>query len=72
LASLIIYFYPVSDLTLPENTVSLAKDQPIEPLKKLLTNWKSYERDVWDLLMKEIFQAIRDRKKVQKFDYDGF
>lgn len=56
-----LWIFTVTDLTLPKKTLVLAKDQPIEPIKNLIANCKSKQRDIWDLLMKQIDQAIKAR-----------
>jgi len=56
-----LWIFTVTDLTLPKKTLVLAKDQPIEPIKNLIANCKFKQRDIWDLLMKQIDQAIKAR-----------
>lgn len=60
----------VTNYTLPEDTASLAKEQPIGPVKQLLENCESYRQDIWELLVKEIKNAIKDRTEQDDVDFD--
>lgn len=61
----------VVNYSLPESTASLAKQYPFEPIKQLLKNCESYRQDIWDLLVKEIKRAIKDRtEQDDDMDFD--
>ena len=53
--------FTVVNYSLPESPASMATQLPIEPMKQLLENCESYRQDIWDLLVKEIKKAIKDR-----------
>jgi hypothetical protein len=61
----------VVNYSLPESTASMATQLPIEPMKQLLENCESYRQDIWDLLVKEIKKAIKDRTEQDNdIDFD--
>lgn len=61
----------VVNYSLPESTASMATQLPIEPMKQLLENCESYRQDIWDLLVKEIKKAIKDRtEQDDDIDFD--
>ncbi len=53
--------FTVVNYSLPESTASMATQLPIEPAVQLLENCESYRQGIWDLLVKEIKKAIKDR-----------
>jgi hypothetical protein len=55
---------------LPESTKSLANQLPVQPIQQLLSNCESYRKDIWDLLVKQIKKAIKDRTEQRDMDFD--
>jgi hypothetical protein len=61
----------VVNYSLPESTFSMARQLPFEPVKQLLKNCESNRQDIWDLLVKEIKKAIKDRtEQDDDIDFD--
>ena len=55
---------------LPDSTKSLAAQLPVQPIQQLLSNCESYRKDIWDLLVKQIKKAIKDRTEQSDMDFD--
>ena len=53
--------FTVTNYSLPQDTASLAAEQPIEPVKQLLVNCENDRREIWDLLVKQLKSAIKAR-----------
>jgi len=53
--------FTVTNYSLPQDTASLAAEQPIEPVKQLLVNCENDRREIWDLLVKQFKSAIKAR-----------
>lgn len=53
--------FTVTNYSLPQDTASLAAEQPIEPVKQLLANCENDRREIWDLLVKQFKSAIKAR-----------
>ena len=63
--------FTVVNYSLSESTASMATQMPIEPMEQLLENCESYRQDIWDLLVKEIKKAIKDRTEQDNdIDFD--
>jgi hypothetical protein len=62
--------FTVTRYTLPEGTKALAAQQSIHPVQQLLSNCENYRKDVWDLLIKQIKKAIKDRTEQDDVDFD--
>lgn len=61
----------VVNYSLPESTAKLARQYPFEPVKQLIQNCESYRKDIWELLVKEIKKAIKDRtEQDDDIDFD--
>jgi hypothetical protein len=61
----------VVNYSLPESTAELARQYPVEPVKQLLENCESSRKDIWELLVKEIKKAIKDRtEQDDDIDFD--
>jgi hypothetical protein len=59
----------VVNYSLPESTALLAKQMSVEPVKQLLAKCENNRQDIWELLVKEIKKAIKDRTE-QNDDID--
>ena len=55
---------------LPDSTKALAAQQSIHPIQQLLSNCQDYRKDIWDLLIKQIKKAIKDRTEQDDVDFD--
>lgn len=61
----------VVNYSLPESTAKLARQYPVEPVNQLLENCESSRKDIWELLVKEIKKAIKDRtEQDDDIDFD--
>jgi hypothetical protein len=62
--------FTVTRYALPEGTKALAAGQSIHPVQQLLSNCENYRKDIWDLLIKQIKKAIKDRTEQDDVDFD--
>lgn len=62
--------FTVTRYSLPDSTKSLAAQLPIQPVQQLLSNCEGNRKDVWDLLIKQIKKAIKDRTEQSDMDFD--
>lgn len=61
----------VVNYSLPEKTATLARQYSVEPIKQLLNNCESRQKEIWELLVKEIKKAIKDRtEQDDDIDFD--
>ena len=56
--------------SLPDSTAELAKQFSIEPVKNLLTSCEENQKEMWELLRKEIKKAIKQRTEQDDVDFD--
>lgn len=62
--------FTTTNYSLPESTAALASQSPIEPVQNLLSNTENNNKDFWDLLIKEIKSAIKQRTEQDDVDFD--
>ena len=62
--------FTVTRYSLPESSKALAAGQSIHPVQQLLSNCENYRKDIWDLLIKQIKKAIKDRTEQDDVDFD--
>jgi len=62
--------FTVTRYSLPDSTKSFAAQLPIQPIQQLLSNCENYRKDTWDLLVKQIKKAIKDRTEQDDVDFD--
>jgi hypothetical protein len=62
--------FTVTQYALPDSTKSLAATLSVHPIQQLLSNCESYRKELWDLLVKQIKKAIKDRTEQSSVDYD--
>ena len=62
--------FTMTRYALPDSTKSLATQLPIQPIQQLLSNCESNRKDIWDLLVKQIKKAIKDRTEQDDMDFD--
>jgi hypothetical protein len=58
------------DYSLPESTAELASQFSIDPVKQMLSETETNRNEVWDLLKKELKQAIKQRTEQDDVDFD--
>jgi len=56
--------------SLPDSTAELAKQFPIKPVKNLLKSCEENQKEMWELLRKEIKKAIKQRTEQDDVDFD--
>ena len=62
--------FTVTRYALPDSTRALVAQQSTHPVQQLLSNCENYRKDVWDLLVKQIKKAIKDRTEQDDVDFD--
>ena len=62
--------FTITRYSLPDSTKALAAGQSIYPVQQLLSNCENYRKDIWDLLIKQIKKAIKDRTEQDDVDFD--
>jgi hypothetical protein len=56
--------------SLPESTIKIAQEYPINIVKEMLTNFERSQKETWDLLKKENKRAIKQRTEQVDTDFD--
>lgn len=62
--------FTTTSYSLPESTTALASQSPIEPVQNLLSTTEKNNKDFWELLIKEIKRAIKQRTEQDDVDFD--
>lgn len=62
--------FTVVKYSLPDSTASLASQYTIEQIRKVLADCESNRKDIWDLLLKEIKRAFKQRTEQDDMDFD--
>ena len=62
--------FTITRYSLPDSTKTLAAQQSIHPVQQLLSNCENYRKEFWDLLIKQIKKAIKDRTEQDDVDFD--
>jgi len=56
--------------SLPDSTAEIASQLPIDPIRNLLSDCEKNRKEVWELVIKEIKKAIKQRTEQDDMDFD--